>query len=54
MRTGDPGDDEEDYDLPIWAGVIPLTLTPGDPVVDPLLRVNAALPSYVSEYKRPT
>ncbi len=36
-RSGPPGDDEPDYALPIWAGVIPLTLAPGAPVPDPLL-----------------
>lgn len=36
-RTGPPGDDEADYDLPIWAGVIPLALTASDPEPDPLL-----------------
>ncbi len=53
MRTGGPGDEEEDYDLAIWAGVIPLTLTAGEAIVDPLLRVDVATPEYVSEYKRP-
>lgn len=52
-RSGDPGDEEEDYDLPIWAGVIPLAVTPGEPVADELLRVDAPVPPYVSEYQRP-
>ena len=30
----DIGDEPEDYSLPIWAGVIPLTLSPGDPEPD--------------------
>ena len=34
VRTGGPKDDPEDMDLPVWAGVIPLTLTTGDPVQD--------------------
>jgi nitroimidazol reductase NimA-like FMN-containing flavoprotein (pyridoxamine 5'-phosphate oxidase superfamily) len=34
VRTGGPIDDEEDMDLPIWAGVVPLRLLPGDPVQD--------------------
>lgn len=29
VRTGGPVDDEEDLSLPVWAGVLPLTLTPG-------------------------
>ncbi|HKA03422.1 MAG TPA: pyridoxamine 5'-phosphate oxidase family protein [Acidimicrobiales bacterium] len=31
-RTGGPIDDDEDIDLPVWAGVIPCSLTWGDPV----------------------
>ena len=37
VRTGPPSDDEPDYDLPIWAGVIPLTMVPGAPEPDPSL-----------------
>src|SRR6266849_2797993 len=29
VRTGGPVDDEEDYALPVWAGVLPLTMVPG-------------------------
>jgi nitroimidazol reductase NimA-like FMN-containing flavoprotein (pyridoxamine 5'-phosphate oxidase superfamily) len=35
VRTGGPIDDDEDLDLEVWAGVVPLRLTPGDPVQDP-------------------
>jgi nitroimidazol reductase NimA-like FMN-containing flavoprotein (pyridoxamine 5'-phosphate oxidase superfamily) len=34
IRTGGPVDDEEDYALPVWAGVIPLTLMRGEPIRD--------------------
>src|SRR5713226_6809102 len=34
VRTGPPLDDEEDYALECWAGVVPLRLTPGMPVPD--------------------
>ena len=34
LRTGGPKDDPEDLDLPIWAGVVPLTLTRGEPIAD--------------------
>ncbi len=54
MRTGGPGDDEEDYELPIWAGVVPLATTPGEPIVDPLLCADVPVPPYLSEYKRPS
>lgn len=34
VRTGDPGDDEEDYALDVWAGVVPLALRAGPLVPD--------------------
>jgi nitroimidazol reductase NimA-like FMN-containing flavoprotein (pyridoxamine 5'-phosphate oxidase superfamily) len=34
VRTGGPKDDEEDYALPIWAGVVPIRVTPGEPIPD--------------------
>lgn len=34
MRTGPPIDDEEDYELPIWAGVVPVGMRAGDPIAD--------------------
>src|SRR5713226_4818503 len=48
IRTGPPGDEPEDYSLPIWAGIVPLSLTPGAPVPDN----NAATPDYVTRYER--
>ena len=37
VRTGPPLDDEEDYELPVWAGVIPLQLVAEEPIPDPRL-----------------
>jgi uncharacterized protein len=37
VRTGPPIDDEEDYELPIWAGVLPLRTVAGDAIPDPRL-----------------
>lgn len=34
VRTGGPVDDEEDYAMEVWAGVVPLALTPGELVPD--------------------
>ncbi|MEM7093372.1 MAG: pyridoxamine 5'-phosphate oxidase family protein [Actinomycetota bacterium] len=34
VRSGDPVDDDEDYELPIWAGVVPMTETMGAPYGD--------------------
>jgi hypothetical protein len=40
VRTGGPIDDEEDYALPVWAGVIPLRIEAGDPKPDARLLPN--------------
>ncbi|MBX7219055.1 MAG: pyridoxamine 5'-phosphate oxidase family protein [Blastocatellia bacterium] len=37
IRVGPPVDDDEDYALPVWAGVIPLSLEAGTPIDDPKL-----------------
>ena len=52
VRTGAPSDDLEDYALPIWAGELPLKLTPGVPVLDPKLAPNIAVPEYITHYRR--
>ena len=45
IRTGGPVDDEEDYAMPIWAGVVPLKLTPSAPIADD--GVTVELPDYL-------
>lgn len=52
IRTGPPLDDEEDYALPMWAGVLPLKLVAGEPMNDPRLPNGVPVPPYVSNYKR--
>src|ERR1043165_2149801 len=52
IRTGPPLDDEEDYRLNVWAGVIPLQLVADSPVADPRLASKIDLPSYASDYRR--
>jgi len=42
VRTGPPKDDEEDYALPVWAGLLPLQVQPGAPIPDP--RLDPAIP----------
>ncbi|MCL2769128.1 MAG: pyridoxamine 5'-phosphate oxidase family protein [Solirubrobacterales bacterium] len=37
VRTGGPLDDEDDYSLDVWAGVVPLGLAAGEPIADPRL-----------------
>ncbi|MGB9243729.1 MAG: pyridoxamine 5'-phosphate oxidase family protein [Candidatus Acidiferrales bacterium] len=52
VRTGPPKDDEADYALPLWAGVVPLKLTAGNPIHDPRLPKGIAPPDYARNYKR--
>ena len=54
VRSGPPVDDDEDYDLHHWAGVIPLQLTVQPPVPDPRQDGSVAAPRYVSSYRRPS
>lgn len=53
IRTGPPLDDEEDYALPVWAGVVPLKLEAGEPIKDPRLPDGIEIPGYARHYKRP-
>ncbi len=52
IRTGPPLDDEEDYSLPVWAGVIPLSLVAEEPQADPRLAEGIQIPKYAQRYKR--
>jgi len=52
VRTGQPMDDEEDYALPHWAGVIPLHLTAGTPIVDPRMTPGVCTPMHVLDFAR--
>ena len=52
VRTGPPIDDEEDYALNVWAGVLPLKIAAGAPVSDPRLPETIAPPSYTLGYSR--
>ena len=47
IRTGPPTDEEEDYDLDVWAGVIPYAQRPGDPIPDPRLGPGIPFPDYL-------
>ena len=52
MRTGDPIDDEEDVNLDVWAGVIPLKIFARKPVDDSLLKEGIKPPEYALDYRR--
>ena len=47
VREGGPTDDEEDYELPIWAGTIDLSLAAGKPQPDDRLLPGVERPSYL-------
>ena len=49
VRTGGPVDDEADYALPVWAGVIPLKQTAGTPEPDERLAPSIPLPDYLAK-----
>lgn len=52
IRTGPPIDDKADYELPIWAGVIPLSTVAGDPIPDDRNLEGVEVPTSVVDYKR--
>jgi nitroimidazol reductase NimA-like FMN-containing flavoprotein (pyridoxamine 5'-phosphate oxidase superfamily) len=52
IRVGPPEDDVPDYALPVWAGVIPLHLTPGAAIRDEKCDPSIPTPAYVARDKR--
>ena len=48
VRTGPPIDDDEDLGLPVWAGVVPMRLSPGTPERDDAGVPDVALPPYLA------
>jgi len=52
VRVGGPVDDEEDYSLPVWAGVLPLNTTTAAPIPDTRLKAGTPVPNYISKYTR--
>lgn len=53
LRTGPPNDDDDDLDLPVWAGVVPLTQQAGPPIAAAALSTEVSTPAYVADYRRP-
>ena len=49
VRTGMPADEPEDQDLDVWAGVLPISVTFGDPLPDPQLRAEVQLPAHIRD-----
>ncbi len=49
VRTGMPGDPPEDLELDVWAGVLPIAVTFGEPLPDPRLRAEIPLPAHIRD-----
>ena len=49
VRSGPPVDDPEDHKLGIWAGVLPVRMTFGEPEADPALPPGMAVPAHVRD-----
>jgi uncharacterized protein len=49
IRTGMPMDEPEDLDLDVWAGVLPISVTFGQPEADPLLRPEIPVPAHIRD-----
>jgi len=54
IRSGQPVDDEEDYDLPIWAGVIPVRTSALPAIPDPRNRDGVDTPEHIDGFEMPT
>jgi uncharacterized protein len=52
MRTGDVQDDEEDYALPVWAGVLPIRLAASEPIRDARCDESLAVPAAVNNFDK--
>lgn len=52
VRTGPPSDFDDDLELPVWAGVIPLRTVAGDPLTDEHVPREIEVPGYVRDYRR--
>ncbi len=47
IRSGPPIDDETDYNQPVWAGELPLSLVAGEPIADSRLLPGVEVPAYI-------
>jgi len=52
ISEGPPGDDEEDYALPIWAGLLPVATVLGPPQPCPRLAEGVPLPDYLRPFAK--
>jgi uncharacterized protein len=54
VRSGPPDDDPDDFEYPVWAGVLPLTTSYGPAEPDPMLDGSVEAPPHVTGYTRKT
>ena len=47
VRDGDPSDNKADYELPIWAGVVPLRQSMGPAIPDPANLPGVEMPAHI-------
>jgi nitroimidazol reductase NimA-like FMN-containing flavoprotein (pyridoxamine 5'-phosphate oxidase superfamily) len=52
VRTGGPVDDEKDYALPVWAGVLPIQTVAKAPLPDAQRKKDEPIPEYLKNYSR--
>ena len=52
VSAGPPEDDKADLGTGVWAGVVPMTTTYGDPEPSPDLEPNVEVPDYLTTYER--
>ena len=52
VRQGPPNDDDEDYAMPVWAGVLPLRVSWGTPEPDPVLPAETPVPAHIADRGR--
>jgi nitroimidazol reductase NimA-like FMN-containing flavoprotein (pyridoxamine 5'-phosphate oxidase superfamily) len=52
IRSGPPSDFDDDLELRVWAGVLPLRLTNDAAEADPALPDGVSLPAYLDGYRR--
>ena len=52
ISMGPPDDEDEDYALDYWAGVIPINQTYGEPESDSILQEGITIPDYLKNYCR--
>ena len=50
IRTGPPVDEKEDYNLNVWAGIIPLKTIAESPIRDQEVRNGILLPDYIKDF----